>query len=283
MSDLHTQIKTFLYVARLGSFRRAADELHLTQAAITSHIQALEHWLGFDAFHRHRRGADLTAQGKRFLEYARNAVDTIEHGREESRRAHSYRAHFRFMSQYLLLDNIALDWVDWMEQHASDISISIDSNPSLIAAGQIRNGLIDLAIGYQHRVTSGVVFEPLFSERLVLVTSHTDTKNWQENFIPIGWDESFEEAQRKLIGSLEDDYRVSLEFIDLARTMLQRNPGSAYVVERTAKALIDQETFKIVPNTPIFERPAYVLYPSNPTHPEVLQFALDGIREINPG
>ena len=102
MSNLNTQLKTFLQIARLGSFRRAADELFVTQAAITTRIKTLEDWLGFDVFIRHRRGADLTPQGKRFIQYARNAIDIIEHGKEESRRVKTYRAHYRYMSQYLL-------------------------------------------------------------------------------------------------------------------------------------------------------------------------------------
>jgi hypothetical protein len=61
MSNLDTQLKTFLRVAQLGSFRRAADEMFVTQAAVTSRIKALEAWLGFSVFQRHRRGADLYA------------------------------------------------------------------------------------------------------------------------------------------------------------------------------------------------------------------------------
>ena len=87
MSNLDAQIKTFLGVARLGSFRRAADELCVTQAAVTSRIKGLEEYLGFTVFHRHRRGAELTEQGERFIEYARNAIDVIEHGRAVARRA----------------------------------------------------------------------------------------------------------------------------------------------------------------------------------------------------
>ena len=56
MSNIDSQIKTFLAVARLGSFRRAADELYVTQAAVTTRIKGLEDYLGFAVFHRHRRG-----------------------------------------------------------------------------------------------------------------------------------------------------------------------------------------------------------------------------------
>ena len=151
MSNLDTQLRTFLQVAQLGSFRRAAEELFVTQAAVTSRIKMLEEWLGFEVFQRHRRGADLTAQGERFINYARNALDTIEHGREQARHAMNYRAHYRFMSQYLLLEGFALDWVDWMKQAAPDVSISIDSSYSKEAAREMSDGLLDIAVGYQYR------------------------------------------------------------------------------------------------------------------------------------
>ncbi len=280
MSNLDTQLKTFLRVARLGSFRRAADELFVTQAAVTIRIKALEDWLGFEVFQRHRRGADLTVQGKRFIDYARNAIDTIEHGREEARRATTYRAHYRFMSQYLLLDGFALDWVDWMKTNAPDVSITIDCSSAPTAAGEISAGLLDLAVGYQYRVTNGVVFEHLFNERLVLVTSMPRVENWRDNYISIGWDEAFDDEHQRFVGELERDCRIQAEFIDVARTMLQREPCSAYVVERSVLPLIEQKVIRRVPDAPELERPAHAIYPNNPTHPDIQQIALQGLREV---
>lgn len=280
MSNLNTQLKTFLQVSRLGSFRRAADELFVTQAAVTSRIKTLEEWLGFDVFLRHRRGADLTPQGERFIEYARNAIDIIEHGREEARRAKSYRAHYRYMSQFLLLNSFSLDWIDWMKAHAPDVSLSIDSNHSMVAAKEISSGLLDLAVGYQYKIVRGVVFETLFIEKLILVTSFEATDQWRDNYIPIGWDKEFDDEQRRFIGELEDSYRIRAQFIDTARTLLLREPCSAYILERMALPIIQQGIVKKVPDAPVFERPAYAIYPSNPTHPDVQVIALEGLREM---
>ena len=280
MSNLNTQLKTLLQVARLGSFRRAADELFVTQAAVTSRIKTLEEWLGFSVFLRHRRGADLTPQGERFIEYARNAIDIIEHGREEARRAKSYRAHYRYMSQYLLLNSFSLDWVDWMKDHAPDVSLSIDSNYSMVAVKEISSGLLDLAVGYQYKVVSGVVFETLFTEKLILVTSFKTTDLWRDNYIPIGWDKEFDDEQRRFIGELEDSYRIRAQFIDTARTLLLREPCSAYILERMATPMMQQGIVKKVPDAPTFERPAYAIYPSNPTHADVQAIALQGLREM---
>jgi len=283
MSNLDTQLRTFLQVARLGSFRRAAEEMFVTQAAVTSRIQALEEWLGFEVFRRHRRGADLTAQGQYFIDYARNAIDTIEHGREEARRSQAYRAHYRFMSQYLLLESFSLDWLDWMRQNASDVSISIDSNHSMMAAGEISKGQLDLAIGYQYRFTQGVVFETLFHERVVLVTSMADADRWRENYISTGWDESFDEEQRRFIGDQIDHSPIHAEFMDTGRLLLMREDCSTYVIERFAQPMIEQGQVQRVENAPEFERPAYAIYPQNPAHADVQAIALRGLRELAAG
>jgi DNA-binding transcriptional LysR family regulator len=280
MSNLNTQLQTLLQVARLGSFRQAADELFVTQAAVTSRIKALEEWLGFSVFLRHRRGADLTPQGERFIEYARNAIDIIEHGREEARRTKSYRAHYRYMSQFLLLNSFSLDWVDWMKIQAPDVSLTIDSNYSMIAAKEISSGLLDLAVGYQYKILSGVVFETLFTEKLILVTSFETTEQWRDNYIPIGWDKEFDDEQRRFIGELEDSYRIRALFIDTARALLLREPCSAYILERIALPMIQQGLVMAVPKAPTFERPAYAIYPSNPIHPDVQAIALEGLRAM---
>ena len=250
---------------------------------MTSRIKMLEQWLGFEVFDRHRRGADLTAQGERFIDYARNAIDIIEHGREEAKRSSAYRAHYRFTSQYLLLESYALDWVDWMKQQAADVSITIDSAPSMTAARAISAGLLDLAVGYQYQITKGVVFETLFDESLILVTSFADPGDWRDNYIPIGWDNEFDDEQRRFIGELEHGYRLRTQFIDAARALILREPGSAYVVERAAQPLIEQGLIRRVDDAPVFQRPAYLLYPLNPIQPEVQQTALQGLREVATG
>ena len=280
MSNLDSQIQTFLGVARLGSFRRAADELCVTQAAVTSRIKGLEDYLGFPVFHRHRRGAKLTEQGERFIDYARNAIDTIEQGREVARRATSYRAHYRFMSQFLLLDELVPDWLHWMNQTVPDVSLSIDCGYSMIATREIANGQLDLAVGYQYQVTNGVIFEPLFTERLVLVTSFEDVADWRENYISIGWDEAFDEEHRRFVAESEPKCRVHAEFIDTARIMLTQEPCSAYVVERSARTLIASGAVRLVSDTPVWIRPAHAIYPARPTHPDVQSAALEGVRHL---
>ena len=58
-----TWLRAFEAAARTLSFTHAAAELHLTQAAISKHVKALEHHLRQPLFHRRARGLDLTKSG----------------------------------------------------------------------------------------------------------------------------------------------------------------------------------------------------------------------------
>lgn len=58
-------IRAFEAAARLGSFTRAADELHMTQAAVSYQIKQLEQRLGLGLFQRQPRQVVLTPAGQR--------------------------------------------------------------------------------------------------------------------------------------------------------------------------------------------------------------------------
>src|SRR5688500_10528045 len=60
-------LRAFEAAARRSSFTLAADELGLTQAAISQQIRALESRLGAALFHRRQRGVILTPEGSAYL------------------------------------------------------------------------------------------------------------------------------------------------------------------------------------------------------------------------
>lgn len=64
------QLRTFLAVARRLSFTRAAEELHLTQPAVSAHIRKLERAIGGALFEQIGRRVNLTATGHVLYRYA---------------------------------------------------------------------------------------------------------------------------------------------------------------------------------------------------------------------
>jgi len=74
------QVEGFVETARSGTLSRAAENLHVTQPALTARLQALEIELGTPLFVRGRRGMRLTDAGRAFLPYAERALLALEEG-----------------------------------------------------------------------------------------------------------------------------------------------------------------------------------------------------------
>ena len=72
------QLKAVLAVARTGQLARAAEQLHLTQSAISKQIKGLEDELGVLLFDRTPTGMTVTAAGRRLLPIAGRVVDATQ-------------------------------------------------------------------------------------------------------------------------------------------------------------------------------------------------------------
>lgn len=75
-------LETFLWITRLGSFRAAAAKLHLTQAAVSGRIAALESELEQQLFERGSREIHLTQAGRTLMRYAEQMLTTDEEMRK---------------------------------------------------------------------------------------------------------------------------------------------------------------------------------------------------------
>lgn len=71
-------VRSFVVAADLGQLQRAADELGVTQQAVSKRIAALERSLGVRLFARFPRGVSLTPDGKAFLPHARSIVAGVD-------------------------------------------------------------------------------------------------------------------------------------------------------------------------------------------------------------
>lgn len=69
-------LRTFLEVAKTRHFGHAAENLYLTQSAVSSRIKQLEETIGVSVFTRHRNNILLTSAGERLLPHAENLLAT---------------------------------------------------------------------------------------------------------------------------------------------------------------------------------------------------------------
>ena len=82
-------VKTFIKVAEIGNFSKAASDLGYAQSTVTTQIQMLEHELHVSLFERNGKRATLSSAGKEFLEYAYNMerceAMALEHFAEDAK------------------------------------------------------------------------------------------------------------------------------------------------------------------------------------------------------
>lgn len=78
MSFSLAKIQGFLAVAEAGQFRKAAERIGLSQAALSTQIRDLERQLGVALFTRTTRSVTLTAEGKRFFHRAEQIVADLD-------------------------------------------------------------------------------------------------------------------------------------------------------------------------------------------------------------
>jgi LysR family glycine cleavage system transcriptional activator len=73
-------LKAFEAAARSESFTRAAEELFVTQAAVSQQVKALEATLGLKLFNREKQRLVITETGREYLAVVRDALDRIAVG-----------------------------------------------------------------------------------------------------------------------------------------------------------------------------------------------------------
>src|SRR5262249_12108803 len=73
-------LRVFMAVMQLGSMRKAAQNLNISQPAVSKAIADLEHALGVRLFDRHRQGIEATEYGRALLDCGVTIFDDLRQG-----------------------------------------------------------------------------------------------------------------------------------------------------------------------------------------------------------
>ncbi|WP_223302615.1 LysR family transcriptional regulator [Halotalea alkalilenta] len=155
-------LETFVWVARLGSFRLTAEKLSTTQAAVSSRIAALENSLGAKLFLRDARGATLTTAGRTALEHAERMLE--EFG--ALRRALNHDAPLAGRLRLGVMDTVVHSWLGAfcrrMVERFPGVEIELSADTSFGLIDLLRRGQLDVILQ-----TDVVRVEEVFNRRLM--------------------------------------------------------------------------------------------------------------------
>ncbi|MAA97339.1 MAG: LysR family transcriptional regulator [Stappia sp.] len=158
----------FECAARHGSFTRAAEELHLTQGAVSKQVRHLETRLGVELFKRVRQRIVLTDAGRLYLQDVRGA---IEHLVAATRQVMSFAGN----EDVLNLATLPSFGTRWLAPRLARFIEAVPTASFNIAVRlrpfDFAKEPFDLAIHYGDPVWAGAVAEPLFREDVIAVAS----------------------------------------------------------------------------------------------------------------
>src|SRR5690348_17469047 len=133
--------RTFLEIVKTGSFIRAAENLHITQTAVSARIRVLEEQLDRQLFIRNKAGAKLTPAGDQFLRYAATLVQVWERARHDVAMPIGRENVVTIGGEHSLWNPLLLNWLVWMRSHSAEVAIraQIDVPERLIDQVQERS------------------------------------------------------------------------------------------------------------------------------------------------
>lgn len=162
-------IRAFLKIAETRNFTRAANDLHVSQSALTVQIQQLEENLGVQLFDRNKRGVTLTAAGNDVFgplqRLFNDAHAIVEHARELS------CASTGFVS-IAALPTVCAGVLPPLVKSFTISFPGIRIQIVDVVAERVREAVVkrqvDLGIGTRHGRDSELRATPLFQDRLVV-------------------------------------------------------------------------------------------------------------------
>ena len=168
------ELEIFLTLAHTLSFRRTAEQVHLSQPAVSSVVNRLEAGLGVRLFDRTTRNVQLTAAGEVFVAQAR----LLRHQSEEAVRAVRDVAELR-VGQVVLaaLPSLAATVVPVafarFAAQFGGVRLQVFDTLSGPAFDMVRSGLVEFALTAANPAYADLDYRPLAQDGFVLLIAPT--------------------------------------------------------------------------------------------------------------
>ena len=156
-------IEAFLQIARLKSFRAAAEHLHLTQAAISNRIASLEEEIGARLFERETRELKLTAVGSRLVDYGERMLDLEQEIRHLGRPGHEVLGLVRIGAVDSVVHTWLIAFLKRLQSTYPGIEVQLTSETSAGVYKALRDGVIDIALQTHPIESDGITSIPCLS------------------------------------------------------------------------------------------------------------------------
>lgn len=145
-------LRTFMKVAELNNFTKAAAELGYSQSAVTVQMQQLETELGLPLFDRIGKNIKLTQYGANFIEYAGKVIEAMERAENFANDLSALKGTIRFGIVDSILYACFLDIFPEFTRRYPNISLNVYVGSAREIEAKIRANELDLCYLLDYKV-----------------------------------------------------------------------------------------------------------------------------------
>ncbi len=145
-------LRTFIRVAELNNFTKAAQSLGYSQSAVTVQMQQLETELGLPLFDRIGKNIKLNQYGLNFIDYAIRVIEAIEKAESFATEAQNMKGYIRFGIVDSILNACFISILPEFNRRYPNIDVSISVSSARDIEAKIRANELDFAYLLDYKV-----------------------------------------------------------------------------------------------------------------------------------
>jgi DNA-binding transcriptional LysR family regulator len=269
-------LRTFLEVGRTHHFGRAAQNLFITQSAVSARIRLLEDTLGVQLFTRTRNDIQLTSAGLRLKRHAETIVNAWEQARQESALEPEYSGTLVVGAVWDLWDILLNSWLRKVQLELTGIALQTEAHTSEILVNRLLNGVLDLAFMFEPPQIPELEIQQVMPINLVMLSTRPGQvaeDAVKEGYIMVDWGTSFIlRHSRYFFGLPTPPIRMGAGALVL--NYLIHHDGAAYLAEQVLGLPQMKDRLFRVENAPVFKRFAHAVYRPGSEKETVIRTAL---------
>ncbi|GAB3485614.1 LysR family transcriptional regulator [Marinomonas epiphytica] len=235
------QIKAFLAVAQSMSFASAANQLHLSQPALSLSIKNLEDNLGGKLLTRTTRTIALTPEGEALVPIAKNLLAQWENAEDEMKQRFALQlGKITIAAMPSFAASLLPKAIQNYHQVYPSIQVAINDVLSDTVVDMVSNNQVELGISFEPFVPIDMAFYPLYEDRFmaILPAEHPLTKEaeipWQNllhyDFISLQRPSSVRAMIETALTDAEIDLHVSFDAHQLTTVSRMVSEGMGVAV-----------------------------------------------------
>lgn len=271
--------KTFLEVAAAGSLVSAAKRLHVTQAAVSARLQALEVLLDQKLFVRNKAGARLTAAGRAFLPYATQLTQVWEQAKLKVQMQPGQDALLSIGGEFSLWSALLLNWLVALRTSRPTMVLRTQVDAVARLLDQVQSGTLDMAVVYSPHRRPGIEIAPVLEEELIAVSTTPNRHHLEiDDYVYVDWGPDYRAQHDRVFPHLRD----SATFIALGPLALRyvvTIGGTGYFRTRAVEAFLAKGVLHRVADAPSFSYAVHAAF-SRKSEQALCNWALEELASV---